>query len=54
VEVGITDEGLALVRGLDPHVQEMPKALLGHLGAGKLGRLRNLLEAVISTLGTFP
>ena len=41
-------------RGLDPHVQEMPKALLGHLGAGKLGRLRNLLEAVISTLGTFP
>jgi DNA-binding MarR family transcriptional regulator len=54
VEVGITDEGLALVRRLDPHVQQMPKALLGHLGAGKLGRLRNLLEAVISKLGTFP
>ena len=54
VEVGITDEGLALVRRLDPHVQQMPKALLGHLGAGKLGRLRTLLEAVISKLGTFP
>ena len=54
VDVGITDQGLALVRGLDSEVQRMPKALLGHLGAGKLGRLRNLLEAVISTLGTFP
>src|SRR4249920_2547247 len=29
VEVGISDKGLALVRGLDSHVQRMPKALLG-------------------------
>ena len=54
VEVGITDEGLALVRGLDPHVRQMPKALLGHLGAERLGQLNDLLEAVISKLGTFP
>jgi DNA-binding MarR family transcriptional regulator len=54
VEVGITDKGLVLVRGLDAHVQRMPKALLGHLSVERLGQLRNLLEAVISGLGTFP
>ena len=54
VEVGITDNGLALVRGLDAHVQRMPKALLGHLGVERLGQLGSLLEAVISDLGTFP
>jgi DNA-binding MarR family transcriptional regulator len=54
VEVGITDKGLALVRGLDAHVQRLPKALLGHLGVERLGQLGSLLEAVISGLGTFP
>jgi DNA-binding MarR family transcriptional regulator len=54
VEVGITDKGLALVRGLDAHVQRMPKALLGHLGAERLRQLGSLLEAVISSRGTFP
>ena len=54
VEVGITVEGLALVRGLDAHVQRMPKALLGHLGVERLRQLGSLLEAVISDLGTFP
>ena len=54
VEVGITDKGLALVRGLDAHVQRMPKALLGHLGVERLGQFGILLEAVISDLGTFP
>jgi len=54
VEVGITDQGLALVRGLDAHVQRLPKALLGHLGAVRLGQLGTLLEAVISDLGAFP
>ena len=54
VEVGITDKGLALVRGLDAHVQRMPKALLGHLGVERLGQLGSLLEAVILDLGTFP
>ena len=54
VEVGITDKGLALVRGLDAHVQRMPKALLGHLGGDKLRQLGSLLEPLISDLGTFP
>jgi DNA-binding MarR family transcriptional regulator len=54
VEVGISDKGLALVRGLDAHVRRLPKALLGHLGAERLRQLRSLLEAVISDLGTFP
>ena len=54
VEVGITDNGLALVRGLDAHARRMPKALLGHLGADRLRHLGSLLEAVISDRGTFP
>ena len=54
VEVGITDKGLALVRGLDAQVQRMPRVLLGHLGADRLGQLGSLLEAVISDVGTFP
>jgi DNA-binding MarR family transcriptional regulator len=54
VEVGITDKGLVLVRGLDAHVQRLPKALLGHLGSKRVGQLSTLLEAVISGLGTFP
>ena len=54
VEVGISAKGLALVRGLDAHVQRLPKALLGHLGAERLRQLGSLLDAVISDLGTFP
>jgi DNA-binding MarR family transcriptional regulator len=54
VEVGMTDKGLVLVRGLDAHVQRLPKALLGRLGAERLRQLATLLEAVISELGTFP
>ena len=54
VEVGITDKGLALVRGLDADVERLPKVLLGHLGAERLAQLGSLLEAVISDLGTLP
>jgi DNA-binding MarR family transcriptional regulator len=54
VEVGMTEKGLLVVRGLDAHVQRLPKALLGHLGAERAGQLATLLEAVISDLGTFP
>jgi DNA-binding MarR family transcriptional regulator len=54
VEVSITDKGLVLVRGLDAHVQRLPKALLGRLGAERVDQLATLLEAVISELGTFP
>ena len=54
VEVGITDKGLVLVRGLDVHVQRLPKALFGRLGVERARQLATLLEAVISDLGTFP
>jgi DNA-binding MarR family transcriptional regulator len=54
VEVGVTAKGLVLVRGLDAHVQRLPKALLGRLGAERVRQLATLLEAVISELGTFP
>jgi DNA-binding MarR family transcriptional regulator len=54
VEVSITDKGLMLTRGLDAHVQRLPKTLLGHLGSERVKQLATLLEAVISDLGTFP
>ena len=54
VEVAITDKGRELLRTLDPHVSRMPKAMLGHLGAARLKQLGQLLEQVISGLGTFP
>jgi DNA-binding MarR family transcriptional regulator len=54
VEVGMTEKGFALVRGLDVHVQRLPKALLGHLGVERTRQLATLLEAVIADLGTFP
>ena len=52
--MSITDKGLVLVRGLDAHVQRLPKALFGRLGAERVRQLATLLEAVISELGTFP
>jgi DNA-binding MarR family transcriptional regulator len=54
VEVGISDKGREVLRSLDPHVNRMPPAVLGHLGAQKLKQLGRLLEDVISGLGTFP
>ena len=54
VEVAITAKGLKVLRDLDAHVERMPKALLGHLGAERLRKLRRLLEAVIAERGTFP
>ncbi len=54
VEVGLTEKGLTLVRRLDSHVERLPKALLGHLGAERGRQLATLLEVVISNLGTFP
>jgi hypothetical protein len=50
--VGITDKGLALMRGQDAHVQRMPKALPGHLGVERWGQLGSLPEDIISGLGT--
>ena len=54
VDVGITDAGLIVLRELDAHVERMPKAMLGHLGARKLKQLGNLLESVIADMGTYP
>ena len=54
VEVAITASGLRILRGLDTHVERMPKALLGHLGGERLRQLRTLLEVVISERGAFP
>ena len=54
VEVGVADKGLDVLRELDAHALRMPKSLLGHLGAGRLRQLKNLLEAVIGDMGTYP
>jgi DNA-binding MarR family transcriptional regulator len=54
VEVGITEKGRELLRRLDPHVNRMPQAMLGHLGPAKLRQLGRLLDHVIAGLGTFP
>ncbi|SRR5581483_4332955 len=54
VEVGITSKGLEVVNSLDRHADRMPKALLGHLGLKRSRQLRDLLEAVLTELGTFP
>lgn len=54
VEVAITGRGLEVLSGLDPHVDRMPRAMLGHLGAARLRQLGGLLEHVIASLGTFP
>jgi DNA-binding MarR family transcriptional regulator len=54
VEVGITEAGLALVKSLDPHVQRMPVAMVGHLGPTKLKSLARLLDELVAGLGTFP
>lgn len=54
VEVAITDKGREVLRSLDAHVDRMPKAMIGHLGAKKLKQLGRLLENVISELGAFP
>jgi len=54
VEVGITARGRAILHDLDVHVKQMPKAVLGRLGAKKLGQLARLLEHVLLELGTYP
>jgi DNA-binding MarR family transcriptional regulator len=54
VEVGITEKGLALLRGLDAHVDRFPRNMLGHLGPKRLEQLGVLLERALTDLGTFP
>ena len=54
IEIGITSKGLDLVKSLDPQAARMPKTLLGHLGSKRSKQLRDLLEVVLTELGTFP
>jgi DNA-binding MarR family transcriptional regulator len=54
VEVGITSKGRGILRDLDGHADEMPKAMLGRLGPKKLAQLARLLEHVLQEMGTFP
>ena len=54
VEVGISDLGRDVLKSLDSHVERMPRAMLGHLGARKLAQLRQLLDELLAGLGTFP
>jgi DNA-binding MarR family transcriptional regulator len=54
VEVGITSKGRAVLRDLDVHADQMPKAMLGRVGPKKLAQLAALLEHVLQEMGTFP
>jgi DNA-binding MarR family transcriptional regulator len=54
VQVNITQTGLDLLRELDPHVQRLPRALLGHMKAERLRQLSQLLNEVLDGMGTFP
>jgi DNA-binding MarR family transcriptional regulator len=54
VQVEITQKGLDLLRELDPHVQRMPRALLGHLSQTQLQQLSGLLSQALDGMGTFP
>ena len=53
VEVGITREGLALLKQLDPAVLRFPKTMLSPLGARRLDQLAVLLQDLLSSLGSF-
>ena len=54
VEVEITDKGLDLLRTLDPHVNRMPGALLGHISQARLRQLTSLINEVLTGVGTYP
>jgi DNA-binding MarR family transcriptional regulator len=54
VEVGITGDGLALVKQLDVHVNRMPTAMLGKVGQKNLKQLAELLGLALERIGTYP
>ena len=54
VEVSIAEKGLHLLHTLDPHAQRMPRALIGHIGKGKLRELAQLMAEVLDGMGSFP
>jgi DNA-binding MarR family transcriptional regulator len=47
----ISDAGLELLRQMDPTIQAIPKALLGHLGERDLAELTRLLELARKNCG---
>ena len=54
VMVAITVNGLELLRKLDPHSEQMPRALIGHVGKTNLRQLAKLLTEVLDGMGTYP
>ena len=54
VQVDITQKGLDLLRELDPHVQRMPRAMLGHVSQARLRLLSKLVGEVLEGMGTYP
>lgn len=54
VEVSITKKGLDLLKELDPHSLQMPRALMGYVSASKLRQLTTLLAEVLDGMGTYP
>ena len=54
VEVEITGKGLELLRALDPHARQMPRAMVGHVESKKLQQLAKLLADVLDGMGTYP
>lgn len=54
VEVTISEEGLAKLARLDDPARAMGHALLGPLGQERLQALRDLLEELLTELGTYP
>jgi DNA-binding MarR family transcriptional regulator len=54
VHVEITQKGLNLLDELDPHVERLPPALLGHMSQTSLQQLSRLLSQVLEGMGTFP
>lgn len=54
VKVFITKEGLHQLKRLDKAVDEMPRKVLGPLGARRLRELRDLLSQLRADIGTFP
>jgi DNA-binding MarR family transcriptional regulator len=54
VRVFITKDGQSSLKRLDQAVREMPRDLLGPMGAKRLGSLRDLLASVRAELGRFP
>jgi DNA-binding MarR family transcriptional regulator len=53
VQVEITKKGLDLLDDLDPHVERLPPALLGHMSQTSLQQLSRLLSEVLEGMGTF-